>query len=301
MRPRPSASAASSAIFYSVFCVRVSLGGVPIIRCSRGHAAEHVARKLDKKLRGHLKASRGGLFAESVSATGSFERPLLAILDRNIDLATMLHHTWTYQALVQDLLSLKLNRVTYGETAPGPDAPQAERKTFDLDSRNDAFWAKNRGLPFPQVAEAVESELAACKAAEDEIRSAGAGPSSAGDGGGSAADNTAKIRDAVSSLPQLLEQKRQLKEHMAVLMAVMEDIKKRGLDDCYGAEDDLMNENKLRQPLADGGLLAPQQRHGVRHALRVLRGLPARRLGACELPPQRLQGRLVGCTECWGE
>ena len=34
----------------------------------------------------------------------SFSRPLLVILDRNIDLATPLHHTWTYQALVHDVM-----------------------------------------------------------------------------------------------------------------------------------------------------------------------------------------------------
>jgi hypothetical protein len=34
----------------------------------------------------------------------SFQRPLLVILDRNVDLATPLHHTWTYQALAHDVL-----------------------------------------------------------------------------------------------------------------------------------------------------------------------------------------------------
>ena len=34
--------------------------------------------------------------------TYSFCRPLLVILDQDIDLATPLHHTWTYQALVHD-------------------------------------------------------------------------------------------------------------------------------------------------------------------------------------------------------
>ena len=33
----------------------------------------------------------------------SFTRPLLVIFDRNMDLATPLHHTWTYQALVHDV------------------------------------------------------------------------------------------------------------------------------------------------------------------------------------------------------
>ena len=32
------------------------------------------------------------------------QRPLLILLDRNMDLATPLHHTWTYQALAHDVL-----------------------------------------------------------------------------------------------------------------------------------------------------------------------------------------------------
>lgn len=38
----------------------------------------------------------------------SFQRPLLVILDRNQDMATPLHHTWTYQALAHDVLVCKL-------------------------------------------------------------------------------------------------------------------------------------------------------------------------------------------------
>lgn len=37
---------------------------------------------------------------------------VLVILDRNVDLIPMLSHSWTYQALVHDVLEMKLNRVT---------------------------------------------------------------------------------------------------------------------------------------------------------------------------------------------
>jgi len=37
---------------------------------------------------------------------------VLVILDRNVDLVPMLSHSWTYQALVHDVLDMKLNRVT---------------------------------------------------------------------------------------------------------------------------------------------------------------------------------------------
>ena len=44
----------------------------------------------------------------------SFHRPILVILDRQVDLATPLHHTWTYQALAHDVLHYSLNRVSLG-------------------------------------------------------------------------------------------------------------------------------------------------------------------------------------------
>ncbi len=77
-----------------------------MIRCPKGNAAEMIAEKLDKKLRDNIRDTRNSLFAMDTVQTGqfSFQRPLLVILDRNLDLATPFHHTWTYQALVHDVL-----------------------------------------------------------------------------------------------------------------------------------------------------------------------------------------------------
>ena len=41
------------------------------------------------------------------------------ILDRQVDLATPLHHTWTYQALAHDVLQYSLNRVSITEGDQG--------------------------------------------------------------------------------------------------------------------------------------------------------------------------------------
>lgn len=37
----------------------------------------------------------------------SFQRPLFVLADRNVDMATPLHHSWTYQALIHDVLVRK--------------------------------------------------------------------------------------------------------------------------------------------------------------------------------------------------
>ncbi len=92
---------------------------------------------------------------------------MLIILDRNIDLPTMLHHTWTYQALVHDILGMNLNKVqvevgnklcyfnlmkVQESDDSGPDQTKKETKVFDLDSSADSFWAANMDTPFPKIA-----------------------------------------------------------------------------------------------------------------------------------------------------
>jgi hypothetical protein len=95
-----------------------------------------VARQLDKRLRDHIASTssqRGGASgrdgAYGSDGLSSLQRPcklyisegiallltnrtVLVILDRNVDLIPMLSHSWTYQALVHDVLDMKLNRVT---------------------------------------------------------------------------------------------------------------------------------------------------------------------------------------------
>ena len=152
-----------------LFSVVATLGQLPIVRCPRGGAAEMVARKLDARLREQVANRSSTLFtADSASASSSFSRPLLIILDRNIDLVPMVAHSWTYQALVSDVLDSKLNRVTVqvraamgegsAESAQAPEAGKLLKRSYDLDAK-DFFWAKNAASPFPQVAEEIDSEL----------------------------------------------------------------------------------------------------------------------------------------------
>lgn len=109
-----------SNIVNGLFSVCVTLGVVPIIRCPRGGAAEHIAGALDAKLRDALK-SRTNLFSEGVlGLTASLSRPLLCLFDRNFDLSAVVQHAWTYKPLVHDVLGLKLNRIALQSEAAGP-------------------------------------------------------------------------------------------------------------------------------------------------------------------------------------
>ncbi|XP_048480612.1 protein sly1 homolog [Plutella xylostella] len=235
-------------IVESLFSVFVTLGNVPIIRSTKGNAAEMVAKKLDKKLRENLWDARNNLFHGNTGQLGSFSftRPMLLILDRNIDMATPLHHTWTYQALAHDVLDLSLNRVTVPEGG-APSLPDAKPKTrvCDLDPR-DPLWTEHKGSPFPTVAEAIQEDLDKYRSSEAEVKRL---KTSMGLDTDSAlalslvSDNTQRLTSAVNSLPQLMEKKRLIDMHTTIATAILNAIKSRRLDSFFELEEKIMSKS----------------------------------------------------------
>ncbi|XP_018571692.1 protein sly1 homolog [Anoplophora glabripennis] len=243
-----------NSVVEGLFSVFVTLGTVPIIRSPKGNAAEMVAKQLDKKLRDNLFDARNNLFQmDAQSGNFNFQRPLLIILDRNVDMATPLHHTWTYQALAHDLLDLALNRVIIEESIPTGGA-RAKNRACELDSK-DKFWSSYKGSPFPTVAEAIQEELEQYKSSEEEVKKlkTSMGIDSENDIALSfVSDNTAKITSAVNSLPQLLERKRLIDMHTSVATAILNCIKSRKLDTFFELEEKIMSKAQaLEKPLLD--------------------------------------------------
>uniref|UniRef100_A0A8C0D9N3 Sec1 family domain containing 1 n=1 Tax=Balaenoptera musculus TaxID=9771 RepID=A0A8C0D9N3_BALMU len=217
--------------------------------------------KLDKKLRENLRDARNSLFTGDTLGAGqfSFQRPLLVLVDRNIDLATPLHHTWTYQALVHDVLDFHLNRVNLEESSGVENSPAGARpkrknkKSYDL-TPADKFWQKHKGSPFPEVAESVQQELESYRAQEDEVKRLKSIMGLEGEDEGAISmlsDNTAKLTSAVSSLPELLEKKRLIDLHTNVATAVLEHIKARKLDVYFEYEEKIMSKTTLDKSLLD--------------------------------------------------
>ncbi|KAL1864855.1 Vesicle trafficking between the ER and Golgi [Diaporthe australafricana] len=236
-------------IVSGLFSVIVTMGVIPILRASRGAAAEMIAQKLDRKLRDHIlnSGSKDGLFSNrpSSSAGTPTSRPVLVLLDRNVDLTPMLSHGWTYQHLVHDVLNMKLNRITI-ETPVDESKPEkgVTKKAYDL-TANDFFWSKNSGLPFQEVAEDIDAELNRYKEESAAITKK-TGISDLENLEMDTSASAQHLKAALTVLPELRERKAVLDMHMNILAAILSAIQKRALNEYYSIESNVMKQTKAQ-------------------------------------------------------
>lgn len=209
-----------------------------------------VARKLNRLITEHptLVRSKDG-------RQHAHHRPVLVIMDRNMDLITPVQHASTYQALIDDVLEHKANRVEFNvkpdasaENATGGSSrrrpPPVVHKTYDIDPDVDPFYNRHKFHPFPEAIESNSAELQDVTAKEQQIRFK-AGGAGAGAGGkdpaavtgvGAGGGDSSELATAVESLPILLERKKKLEVHTSILQAAMNEVAARDVPQFYELE-----------------------------------------------------------------
>ncbi|KAF2400444.1 snare docking complex subunit [Trichodelitschia bisporula] len=236
-------------IVSGLFSVVVTMGSIPIIRCPKAGAAEMIAAKLDRKLRDHVLNSKDSTLFSSHTGKGPTtgtpaSRPILIIVDRNVDLVPMLSHSWTYQSLVHDVLRMRLNQITVEIPADESGTSKPVVKHYDLKA-NDFFWKKNAGQPFPNVAEDIDAQLSKYKEdAADLTRKSGA--SSLEELQAETGVSAQHLKVAITLLPELKERKAILDMHMNIATALLHGIKERQLDNFFQIEENISKQTKAQ-------------------------------------------------------
>lgn len=209
----------------------ITMGSVPIIRCPKSGPAELVATQLDLKLRDYLSSSR------SMANHTVQLRPVLILLDRNIDLASMFSHSWIYQCMVSDVFELRRNTIRVAKYDDSSATPKV--RSYDVDPK-DFFWNKNAQLPFPDVVENADVELNLYKREAQELTNK-TGITSLSDIDPNANVDTSLIQQAVEALPELTARKVTLDMHMDVLASLLKELEARSLDKFFEIEQNFSN------------------------------------------------------------
>ncbi|XP_065323975.1 protein sly1 homolog [Gordionus sp. m RMFG-2023] len=267
----------------NLFCVFTSLVQVPVIYYPKlNNAARFVGERLHKKIQDNLKDTKNNLFTASgnlgshmggdinsfAMAQNFSSRCCLLIVDRCMDLVTPFAHTWTYQALIQDIFEYDLNKIVIDDEAANVvkgkrDNPTA--KVYDLYFGKDKFWREHKGSPFPAVAEAIQTELENYKSKEGEIRRlkhmTSDGQSSPDQNGQDPSEhqneevlmdilsgNTSALSNVVNSLPQLLETKKYLDMHTNIATDILARVKSRKLDQFFEIEEKILAKASYLDP-----------------------------------------------------
>lgn len=107
---------------------------VPVLSYQVNTSCEMIAIKLTTRLRDYYLGSGGGSNSAAAAngAAVSGGRPVLILVDRNIDIASMVMHTWHYTSMVQDVLGLKDNRLALVKKKMVMKAYGCRRSIFPL-------------------------------------------------------------------------------------------------------------------------------------------------------------------------
>ncbi|KAI3405453.2 SLY1 [Candida oxycetoniae] len=226
----------------------ITMDVVPIIRAQHNGPAEFVAQELDLKIREHISNSKSSGSGFDTNGSSLSQRPVIILLDRNFDLASMFAHSWIYQCMVSDVFQLKRNTIKLiksgkneGGGGGGGNEGSGETpviKNYDIDPR-DFFWNKYSQLPFPDVVENADLELNLYKQDAKEITNK-TGISSLDDIDPNA-NATANIQQAVEKLPELTARKATLDMHMDILSCLINELQEKNLDTYFEIEQNASN------------------------------------------------------------
>ncbi|KAK8809547.1 hypothetical protein WA158_000490 [Blastocystis sp. Blastoise] len=207
----------------AIFSLLVNLGCIPAIRASPNGAAQLVAEKLFARIRQEI-SQPINLFSTSGNTLPPLRNPLLILIDRDIDIAQPLHHTANYQSLMNDVCVTNYNRVTI------PATETSGALSYYLDKTSDTFWRDYSGKIFPDAVDGNKAAITAVMEKVDHVKHMT----------NNSTNQSSDLKEAVETIPQLMEQKKQLEKHTTILKDIMDKLHKRDLPTFYEIEHNII-------------------------------------------------------------
>lgn len=221
-----------NAVVLGISHVLLSLQALPVIAHSKTGPAEEVARRLSVRLTDAQKER------QLVPAPSTYlGRPLLLLVDRASDLATALHHPFTYRGLLVDEADMRLNKcMIHG--SDGHD------EVFEVDPDRDTFYTENASYDFGVFGGKFDAALKQYK--EEYAALASESSDGVGDDGGGGGDGGASaVSKLLASAPLLAERKRYLDAHAKLANSFLQVIRAKHLDSFHGVELGVLHRSGL--------------------------------------------------------
>lgn len=215
-----------NAVVLGISHVLLSLQVLPVIAHSKTGPAEEVARRLSVRL---ADAQKDRQLVPAPSAF--FGRPLLLLVDRASDLATALHHPFSYRGLLVDEADMRLNKCMIHTEAGGDEV-------FEVDPDRDALYAEGASRDLGAFNARIEAAVKQFKAEYDALavestEGVMGGADDGADGGDGGAGAVSRM---LASAPLLAEKKRCLDAHYKLASNFVRAVREKHLDSFHGVE-----------------------------------------------------------------
>lgn len=157
------------------------------------------------------------------------DRSSLLLLDRASDCLTPLMHDFTYQAMVNDLLDVKGDQITY--KAESADDPDVKEDKDVLLNEKDKLWCELRGKHIAQVIEILSARI------QEVVNSSTGNALSKNKSDGNM--SLSQMASALKELPEYREIMSKLSQHMHLAHECMDVFNRTGLLDLSDVEQTL--------------------------------------------------------------
>ena len=156
------------------------------------------------------------------------DRSTLLLLDRSSDCLTPLMHDFTYQSMVNDLLTIEGDKITY--KAESQENPSIKEDKDVLLNDKDKLWVEMRGNHIAQVIEVLSGRI------QDVVNSS---TNSALRKKSGSNMSLSQLASAMKELPEYREVMSKLGQHMHIAHDCMDKFNKLGLLDLSDVEQTL--------------------------------------------------------------